>query len=154
MTVIPLPDPARRTTPESNHPATEKPRILIVEGNANVLEFERAVFSGAGFEVAAVTNGVEALRLLREGPYALAVLDAHVSGEISCVDLLNAIRKHIPELHSRLVLTTSCTADAVRLRNATAHRVLSKPLKMSDLLSVLPTAEVRTMAAAAHSQAT
>src|SRR5262249_49076080 len=107
---VTLPTPVE-TVPEP----VNRPKILLVDGNPSVLEFERAVFSSAGLDVACAENGPDAMRLLEKGQFVMAILDSQLSGEVSCLDLQNWIRTNRPEFRANLVLTAPSAEDAARI---------------------------------------
>src|SRR4051812_27651500 len=67
---------AIRETPQQ----TAEARMLVVEDDANIVELLSASLRFAGFEVAAATDGQQALRLAREFRPDLMVLDVMMPG--------------------------------------------------------------------------
>jgi CheY-like chemotaxis protein len=146
----PLPDdslPYHMTTPIPVQNVVDRPRVLIVDSNPSALEFERSVFVSAGLDVTSAGNGADAMRFLQEHRFNMAVLDAHMTDGVSCLDLLNWIKVNLPALRANLVLTTPSVADADRLQNSTSLRVLTKPLKIKDLMLLLPLSDCSDHAA-------
>src|SRR6476659_5583989 len=61
---------------DSRHAGAQaRPRLLVVEDDPNIVELLSASLRFAGFEVAAATNGAEALTSARQVPPDLVVLD-------------------------------------------------------------------------------
>ncbi len=54
---------------------TEPRRLLVVDDQEDVREMARLVLSGAGYAVAVAASGREALRMTRESPFDLVLLD-------------------------------------------------------------------------------
>jgi two-component system, OmpR family, response regulator len=67
---------AQQETPER----TAEARLLVVEDDANIVELLSASLRFAGFEVAAATDGQQALRVAREFRPDLMVLDVMMPG--------------------------------------------------------------------------
>jgi two-component system, NtrC family, response regulator GlrR len=131
------------TAPIPVQKVVDRTRVLIVDSNPSALEFERSVFVSAGLEVATAENGADAMRLLQEDRFSMAVLDTQMSGAVSCLDLLRWIRSNLPALLATLVLTTPSIEDAIRLQTATSLRAISKPLKIKDLMRLLPLSRLK-----------
>lgn len=53
-------------------------KILIVDDSATVRAAEHQILTGAGFEVVSATNGLEALRCIRDEEPDLALLDVQM----------------------------------------------------------------------------
>lgn len=54
------------------------PRVLVVDDQEDIREMARLVLSGAGYEVSAAPSGREALRLARQTPFDLVLLDINM----------------------------------------------------------------------------
>lgn len=67
-------------------------RVLIVEDEPNIVESLRFILERAGFDVATVDDGLEALRLLRSEAFAAVVLDVMLPG-LNGLDVLKSIRR-------------------------------------------------------------
>lgn len=110
-------------------------RILVVDDDPLVRELLQTVLGDAGHEVAAVTNGEDALKRLRESAYAVVVLDRSMP-RLSGLEVVAAMRKD-PALKSVKVLM--CTgagmlADAEDALKAGADDYTVKPLELPRLL--------------------
>jgi tetratricopeptide (TPR) repeat protein len=115
-----------------------RPRILILESNRSVQEFERSVLVSAGMDVVCVENAQDARQQLERATFAMVILDSNASGDMSFLELQDWMRSHTPALRGSLVITASSLDDAERLRQNLRCKVLPKPLKMLDLLRTLP----------------
>lgn len=93
--------------------------------------------------VAAVTSGRAALNLLEAEPFDLVITDLDLP-EMDGLSILECVRDRHPQV-TRLILS-GCEDPVVRLRTVTvAHRYLSKPCDIRDLLEALEhVEEVRT----------
>ncbi len=113
-------------------------RILIVEDEEAILDFERDVLAGAGAEVTTATSGEDALALLQRDKFDAILVDSWIPGECSGVDIFRWVANHQPGLEKRVVLTLSDIADPeVRTfveENGVA--TIMKPFEVSDLIAV------------------
>ncbi len=106
-------------------------RVLLVEDNPDDLRFLRRALenSAARVNVAAASDGTDALELLRSGATPdLVVLDLNLPG-VSGFDVLQSIKQD-PQLRRLpvLVLTTSKNpADIRRAYDAHANAFITKP---------------------------
>jgi CheY-like chemotaxis protein len=110
--------------------------VMIVEDDDDIRAMMALVLEVGGFEVIEASNGVEALRLLREGPLpALVLLDLMMPG-LNGADVLTRIR-HDPRLAHLAVVVVSGDSNAHRLaRNHGADACLFKPVDAAKLLEV------------------
>ena len=89
-----------------------------------------------GYHVDAITNGDDALALLRETPYDLVLLDEQMPG-VSGLEVLEALRRH--DRHVRVVMVTKSEEDHT-MTEAIGRRVddyLVKPTSPRQVLSVV-----------------
>ena len=127
-------------------------RILLVDDEEPVLEFEREVLSGAGASIVALTRGDHAIPLLERQSFDVLVFDGKMPGRYNGVDICDWLAKHRPELLDRVILTVSNVEDAeLRSRiQGLGVRSLSKPFQVGDLLSACRAILQKPRSAAAH----
>ncbi|HKW76820.1 MAG TPA: ATP-binding protein [Terriglobales bacterium] len=113
-------------------------RVLLVDDEEAVLDFEREVLSAAGLKVTTATSGASALERLASEQFDAVFLDSKMPGEWSSEDIYRQIESEWPELLSRTVLVLSNLSDpAVReFVNATRIACLVKPFEVPDLLAM------------------
>jgi len=83
--------------------AGRSPRILIVEDEATIRDLLEALLSQEGFVVESAPNGLSALALLEQRPFALMVTDVVLPGELDCVATVRYARARHPELKSLFI---------------------------------------------------
>jgi signal transduction histidine kinase len=110
-------------------------RILVAEDDPAVRALTVRVLRGAGYDVVAVENGVEAARVAAGGPFALVLLDV-VMPEMSGRDAFKAIRAAQPE--ARILLASGYTAD-IEIGDllASGGTFLQKPYDPDELLRIV-----------------
>ena len=112
-------------------------RVLLVDDEESVLEFEREVLTAAGLQVTSVTSGVRAAERLEEEEFDAVFLDSKIPGEWSSEDLYRWIEQARPALLRHTVLVLSDVSD-LKVRafvDATKVMCLVKPFEVSDLLA-------------------
>jgi CheY-like chemotaxis protein len=131
--------PARKSdTEEELVPTGGTERILVVEDDPAVLQSVTRELMGLGYEVEAVSNGPEALDLLkRERRFDLLFADVMLPKGITGVDLAKQARAIDPDLK---VLLTSGYPEEVFEREGRPHEgnlVLRKPYRRKVLAETL-----------------
>jgi DNA-binding response OmpR family regulator len=102
-------------------PALLRGRILVVDDELSVLEFEREVLLGVGAEVVAVDNGDEAVAYLRSEEFDAILLDGKMPGRWDGPDIYRWVADNRPARH--FLETTRCPC-------------IVKPFEVKDLLAL------------------
>jgi C4-dicarboxylate-specific signal transduction histidine kinase/ActR/RegA family two-component response regulator len=114
-------------------------RILVVDGEASVLDFEREVLTRSGAQVVSVTSGNEALARLELDKFDAVVLDASIMGALSGTDIYRWLASNHPGAERNIVLACSDITEAGVQSLIDTERVpyLTKPFQARDLVEVL-----------------
>jgi PAS domain S-box-containing protein len=112
-------------------------RILLVDDEDSVLEFEREVLAGAGANVLTLSNGDEAIEQIQRHSFDVMIFDGKMPGRYNGIELCRWLGDHRPDLLRRVVLTVSNATDpAVAECIATfAVHCLTKPFQVADLFA-------------------
>ncbi len=112
-------------------------RVLLVEDEEAVLEFERDVLIGAGAEVTASMSIEDTQDRLRNGSFDVIVMNGRMPGGCSAREMYEWIAKNCPGLEKGLLLTFSTMTDAETRSFLHEHGVpsLAKPFEVADLIS-------------------
>lgn len=116
--------------------ARPKKRILWVDDEIDLLKPHLLFLQARSYHVDAVSNGDDALELIREAPYDLVLLDEQMPGR-SGLEVLQIIRRADP--HQRVVMVTKSEEDHT-MTEAIGRRVddyLVKPTSPRQVLSVV-----------------
>ncbi|MFO8175600.1 MAG: response regulator [Longimicrobiales bacterium] len=111
-------------------------RILWVDDEIDLLRPHLLFLQQRGYHVDAITNGDDALALLRQRPYDLVLLDEQMPG-ISGLEVLQIMRREDP--HARVVMVSKSEEDHT-MTEAIGRRVddyLVKPTSPRQVLSVV-----------------
>jgi len=113
-------------------------RVLLVDDEEAVLDFEREVLIAAGMNVTTVTAGSEAIEYLEQEEFEVVFLDSKIPGSWSSEDVFRWIERERPELVLKTVLVLSNVSDPTVRAFVDATKVfcLVKPFEVSDLLAV------------------
>jgi two-component system NtrC family sensor kinase len=128
-------------------------RVLLVDDEEAVLDFEREVLLAAGMSVTTVSTGVEAVEHLEDEEFDVVFLDSKIPGSWSSEDVFRWIERERPELVLKTVLVLSNVSDPTVRAFVDATKVfcLVKPFEVSDLLAVARRV-LRRSRAASHSR--
>jgi two-component system NtrC family sensor kinase len=124
----PLPSPSREGAIEG--------RILLVESEDAILEFEHDVLAGAGAEVVTLTNGEELKTQLTSQSFDALIVDGKTQG-CTAPELYSWLAQNCSELQKHLLFTFSNVPDP-ETRNFLQENNLPhlvKPFEVGDLIS-------------------
>jgi two-component system NtrC family sensor kinase len=112
-------------------------RVLLVEDEEAVLEFERDVLVGAGAEVTTSMSIEDTKQLLRASTYDVIVMNGIMPGECSAREMYEWISSSFPGREKGLLLTFSTMIDQETRSFLQEHCVVSltKPFEVADLIS-------------------
>jgi CheY-like chemotaxis protein len=105
--------------------------VLVVDDDDDIRDATRDAMERHGFEVVAVGGGAEALAFLNFETPALVLLDLHMD-DMNGWEVLGAIRDNPRFARTKVVVVTGSEA-----RVSPPTRVLRKPFKISELMSIL-----------------
>jgi PAS domain S-box-containing protein len=112
-------------------------RMLLVEDEEAVLEFERDVLIGAGAEVTTSMSIENTRDQLREGGFDVIVMNGRMPGGFTVPEIYQWIAVNCAGMESALLFTFSSMVDAETRSFLHEHNVpsLAKPFEVADLIS-------------------
>lgn len=118
---------------------TGKACILLIEDERSVAAFVRTALERQGYEVVLSKSAAEGLQLLASGDFHGVISDFRTPGGITGADVHDWIRRHRPELGSRVVFITGDTAsDETRaLLERAGTPCVAKPFRVKQLLTAV-----------------
>ncbi len=120
-------------------------RVLVVDDEDAVREFEREALISAGASVVAASNGEEALAHLECDHFDAVILDTSMPGAWSGIEIYRWITKNHPRRAANIILAVSSISEpeARPLLEAEAVLSLVKPFQIPDLIQVTRRALMR-----------
>ena len=112
-------------------------RVLLVEEEEAVLEFERDVLAGAGAQVTAVMKREEAEARLRSEQFDAVIIDGKMPGGWSAPEIHRWLAENHPGLERHLLFTFSSVAEPDTRKFLHDNHVpsLAKPFEVADLIT-------------------
>lgn len=90
-----------------------KQKILVVDDDQYIRDVYQEIFTGAGFEVTAAVDGEEGLVKVREGGYAIILLDVMMP-KLDGLGFLTSLKENPPrKLNGPIILLTNLAHDPV-----------------------------------------
>jgi two-component system NtrC family sensor kinase len=113
-------------------------RVLVVDDEEAVLEFEREVLSGAGAEVVCLSSAEIAISRLATEQFDAILVDSSMPGSLSGVDIYRWVAENRPEHRARIIVTFSSLADSEVRQFVEKESILhiNKPFEVSDLIAI------------------
>jgi CheY-like chemotaxis protein len=110
--------------------------ILVVDDEQHFLELLIRILGKRGFEVHIAPSGPEALNLLEQKSFDLALLDIRM-GPMSGIQLLDEIKKRQPDIKAVMMTAypTSETRGQALKKGAAAY--LNKPIDLQELIKIM-----------------
>jgi PAS domain S-box-containing protein len=143
---------APQAVPEAPKRATAlNGRILLVEDEEAVLEFERDVLQGAGAKVTSVTTTEEMKSVLKAQNFDALIINGKMPGSGSVPETRRWISENWAELANHLIFTFSSLAEPEVRSFLEQNNVpfLVKPFEVGDLIATARRLLVKTHSAAA-----
>jgi PAS domain S-box-containing protein len=127
-------------------------RVLLVEDEEAVLEFERDVLAGAGAQVVALINVEEAKSRLRAETFDAVIMNGRMPGGWSAIDAHRWVGVACPGLEKKMLFTFSTIAETETRNYLLANGIASlvKPFEVVDLISQARRLLQKTQAANAN----
>jgi DNA-binding response OmpR family regulator len=115
-----------------------KGRILLIEDEPNIAEAIRFILGRDGCDVSVMSDGTDAMAILRTDPADLVILDLMLPG-LSGLDILSAIRadpitKSIPVL---MLTAKGQGRDRDAAERAGVSAFMTKPFANADMRAVV-----------------
>ncbi len=112
--------------------AQARPRLLVVEDDPNIVELLSASLRFAGFEVAAATNGAEAIASAREAHPDLVVLDVMLP-DLDGFEVIRRMRDGGVRTPVVFLTARDATDDKIRGLTLGGDDYVTKPFSLEEL---------------------
>jgi two-component system NtrC family sensor kinase len=124
-------------------------RVLIVDDEEAVLEFEKEALSGAGAEVVAVSSREQAIERLMQEKFDALLLDAELPSNGTGLDLHQWIKTNLPAAEPNIIFTVSDIRELESGPPEARVSSIAKPFQVAELISATRSVLAKTRKAAA-----
>jgi DNA-binding NtrC family response regulator len=116
----------------SNPELASSIQILIVDDERTVRESCASLLKQAGYQVTSCGKGEDALHLIRQRPFHIALLDLYMPG-VGGMDLLAELRERTPDTLAIVMTGKPTVESSIESLRAGAWDYLSKPFSATQL---------------------
>jgi len=115
----------------------DKVHTLVVDDEPGIRFFVEETLHRSGHDITTAKSGEEALRLLRDTPFDLVILDLKLGGKANGIKVLEAIRWRWPDT-CVIIFTAHASLDsAVKAIDHGVEKYVQKPLSPQELRDVV-----------------
>jgi DNA-binding response OmpR family regulator len=113
--------------------------ILVIEDETSVATFVRLALERHGYAVTSSSSGVEGLQLLARQDFRGVISDFRTPGGITGADVHDWLRRHRPEMASRVIFITGDTAsdETIGMLAAAGTPCVEKPFRLQQLMEAV-----------------
>lgn len=115
--------------------ADKKIKILIVDDEKDICDYEKSYFERRNFKVITAQSGRQALLLAKKNKPDIALIDIHMSKGIGGIEILQGLLKAYPQC--RCVMATWDKEKALEAKELGAVGILLKPTKVTELEQIV-----------------
>jgi two-component system NtrC family sensor kinase len=143
--------PERVQQPAARNDLVFEGRVLLIEDEEAVLEFERDVLSGAGAQVVASMRAEEIKERLQHESFDAIILNGNMPGGGSAAETYSWLAERASGMEKRLLFTFSGPVDAATRAFLKGSHIpyLVKPFEVAELISLARRLLQKTQAATA-----
>lgn len=110
----------------------QKTKILLVDDEVETLDLISDYLVEKGLDLTTTTNGEQAVRLVEQDSYQIAIVDLHLPG-MTGAELLKEIKKIRPHIQVIMITGYGTIRDAVECMKLGASDFITKPILLDHL---------------------
>jgi len=119
-------------TGEEDRPERKGRRVLVVDDEELVTMLVEGILEGEGFDADFVTNGEDALSLIRSGEYSFIICDIKMP-QMNGIEFYRRVREMNAGLAGRMLfMTGDVSPETIEFVSSTGNRILAKPFKIDE----------------------
>lgn len=120
-----------------NSPLAGK-KLLIVDGNALVLDGTATLLASWGCEISAVPSLDAVQRLLIDGAsWDLVISDYQVDSNVTGLDVIQTVRQYLGKQTPCILISGDTSSAVLKLADCAGHPLLHKPVRPAKLRSLM-----------------
>ncbi|MGD0646304.1 MAG: response regulator [Candidatus Bathyarchaeia archaeon] len=110
--------------------------VLVIDDDEETRKLFSTVLTDAGYLVEAVENGKQAIKICKQGPFDIALIDIELP-DITGTELLKTLRQLQPKMVKIIITGHPSIENAVKSVNEKADGYLLKPVNMAEMLEMI-----------------
>jgi DNA-binding response OmpR family regulator/KaiC/GvpD/RAD55 family RecA-like ATPase len=114
----------------------EKPRVLIIDDNANMCETLADTLEEKGYEVVTTKTASEAIRMAQKSFFNIALIDINLPDKTG-IELLRRFRTIYPSRINIMITASAMLKNAVDALNLGANAYILKPIDFTGLDQIM-----------------
>jgi DNA-binding NtrC family response regulator len=120
-------------------PTLERARILLIEDEPSVAAFLRIALERRGYEIVLASSAADGLEILAANDFRGVISDFRTPGGITGADVHEWLKRHRPEMATRMIFITGDTAskETVELLAQAGISCVEKPFRVQQLLGAV-----------------
>jgi len=120
-------------------PTLERARILLIEDEPSVAAFLRIALERRGYEIVLAPSAADGLEILAANDFRGVISDFRTPGGITGADVHEWLKRHRPEMATRMIFITGDTAskETVELLAQAGISCVEKPFRVQQLLGAV-----------------
>lgn len=133
----------RKDRPEGTHEHTRGMlRVLVIDDDEDIRRLLVDIVTSAGHQVTDAANGTAAIEVFEREVFDLVLTDLEMP-EMSGRELARLFRNLSPEIMIALITGWGATLDDVQLRESGIDRIVTKPFRVDEILSLAGEAQAK-----------
>jgi len=110
--------------------------VLVIDDDEETRNMFSTVLNDAGYLVEVAENGKQAIKMCKEEPFDVALIDIELP-DIKGIDLLKTLRQIQPKMINIIITGHPSIENAVKSVNEKADGYLLKPVNMAEMLEMI-----------------
>ncbi len=110
--------------------------VLVIDDDEETRNMFSTVLNDAGYLVEVAENGKQAIKICKEGPFDIALIDIELP-DIKGIDLLKTLRQIQPKMIKIIITGHPSIENAVKSVNEKADGYLLKPVNIAEMLEMI-----------------
>jgi DNA-binding NtrC family response regulator len=114
----------------------ERPKVLVIDDNANMRETLADILEEKGYEVVTTKTALEAMQMAQKSFFNIALIDINLPDKTG-IELLRKFRSMYPSRMNIMITASALLRNAVDAVNLGANGYILKPIDLTNLDQIM-----------------